>query len=57
MDQPKSAFTFEMLRQYHIHHLNGKTSAYNYIQALSRLTDDEGLVNIPVSLVSCVTNG
>lgn len=46
---PKSAFTFDVLEQYRLHHLEGKVSAYIYIQSLSRLTDDEGSPDLPVS--------
>ncbi|KIM27650.1 hypothetical protein M408DRAFT_24310 [Serendipita vermifera MAFF 305830] len=46
IDSPKSAFTFELLQHYRIHHLEGKGSAYTYIQSLYRLTNDEGLGEI-----------
>jgi hypothetical protein len=49
---PKTAFTFELLRQYQIHHLEGKGSAYSYIRALYRLTNDEGLSEIPVRRIA-----
>jgi CxC2 like cysteine cluster associated with KDZ transposases len=52
IDNPKTAFSFELLRQYQIHHLEGKGSAYSYIQSLYRLTNDEGLVEIPVRLIT-----
>lgn len=52
IDQPKTVFTFELLCHYQIHHLEGKGSAYTYIQSLYRLTNDEGLSDIPVSVVS-----
>ena len=52
IDNPKTAFTFELLQQYQIHHLEGKGSAYSYVQALYRLTNDEGSSEIPVCLVS-----
>jgi hypothetical protein len=51
IDHPKTAFTFELLRHYQIHHLEGKGSAYTYIQSLYRLTNDEGLSDIPVRVV------
>lgn len=46
---PKSAFTFELLDHFRINHLEGKISAYTYVQSLYRLTDDEGALDLPVS--------
>ncbi|KAH6874855.1 hypothetical protein BKA70DRAFT_1479844 [Coprinopsis sp. MPI-PUGE-AT-0042] len=37
--KPKTAFTFSVLKQYHIHHLESAESAYSFIAALRRLTD------------------
>ncbi|KAH6891666.1 hypothetical protein BKA70DRAFT_1119857 [Coprinopsis sp. MPI-PUGE-AT-0042] len=37
--KPKTAFTFAVLKQYHIHHLESAESAYSFIAALRRLTD------------------
>lgn len=45
---PKSAFTFDLLEHYRLHHLEGKASAHTYIQSLYRLTDDEGSSEVPV---------
>ncbi|KAH6916341.1 hypothetical protein BKA70DRAFT_1502308 [Coprinopsis sp. MPI-PUGE-AT-0042] len=39
LTKPKTAFTFAVLKQYHIHHLESAESAYGFIAALRRLTD------------------
>ncbi|OCH85162.1 hypothetical protein OBBRIDRAFT_740373 [Obba rivulosa] len=38
--RPASAFTVELLREWHIHALVSKKSAYNYVRALYRLSDN-----------------
>ena len=40
MTQPTTAFTFQVLKQFHILHLEGKLSAYDFIGALRRLSDN-----------------
>ncbi|EDR13065.1 uncharacterized protein LACBIDRAFT_322486 [Laccaria bicolor S238N-H82] len=40
VDRPTMAFTFNILKQFHIHHLESKESAYDFIGALQRLTDN-----------------
>jgi hypothetical protein len=50
IDSPKTVFTFELLRQFRIHHLESKESAYSYIHSLYRLTNDEGSPQIPVRI-------
>ncbi|KAH9929427.1 uncharacterized protein B0H18DRAFT_1084196 [Fomitopsis serialis] len=42
LERPESAFTFEVLRQWDIHFLTSKKGAYDYFQALRRLTDNSG---------------
>jgi len=39
MTQPTTAFTFQVLKQFHLLHLEGKLSAYDFIGALRRLSD------------------
>jgi hypothetical protein len=56
IDWPRSAFTFEVLRQYQIHHLEGKGSAHTHIHSLYRLTNDKGFGEIMVCLVTSVAN-
>jgi hypothetical protein len=50
MKQPTTAFTFHVLRQFHLHHLEGKVSAYDFIGALRRLSDNAFPQRIPVCL-------
>ncbi|KAK7026078.1 hypothetical protein VNI00_015724 [Paramarasmius palmivorus] len=38
--EPKSAFSFALLKQYDLHSLQAKSSDYDYYMALRRLTDD-----------------
>ncbi|KDR72437.1 hypothetical protein GALMADRAFT_51291, partial [Galerina marginata CBS 339.88] len=40
MSQPTTAFTFQVLKQFHLLHLEGKLSAYDFIGALRRLSDN-----------------
>ncbi|KAJ6550380.1 hypothetical protein DFH09DRAFT_925918, partial [Mycena vulgaris] len=40
--QPQTAFTFTVLKQFHIHSLTSKKSAYDYVKALCKLTDNAG---------------
>lgn len=49
MTDPQSAFTFAVLKEYHIHHLQSKCSAYDYFAALQRLTDNAFTADVPVS--------
>lgn len=46
---PISAFSFAMLKEYHIHSLQSKTSAYDYFAAIQRLTDNVFTQDVPVS--------
>jgi len=48
MNQPTTAFTFRVLRQFHLHHLEGKESAYDFIGALRRMSDNAFPQRIPV---------
>lgn len=45
---PQTAFSFEVLEQFRYHHLVGKISAYTFMDALSRLTDDTGCMAVEV---------
>ncbi|EPS97785.1 hypothetical protein FOMPIDRAFT_1078663, partial [Fomitopsis schrenkii] len=42
LERPESAFTFDLLRQWDIHFLSSKKGAYDYFEALRRLTDNSG---------------
>lgn len=46
---PTSAFTFEVLKSFHVHSLQSKASAYDFIGAIQRLTDNVFTHNVPVS--------
>jgi hypothetical protein len=48
--QPRTAFTFTALKQFHIHSLTSKKSAYDYMKALCKLTDNASPDTITVSL-------
>ncbi|KAJ7438353.1 hypothetical protein FB451DRAFT_1570308 [Mycena latifolia] len=37
--RPETVFTFNVMRQFHIHSLTSKKSAYDYVRALAKLTD------------------
>ncbi|KAJ8581383.1 hypothetical protein M405DRAFT_854827 [Rhizopogon salebrosus TDB-379] len=43
---PKTAATFRVLEQYHLLSFESKVSAYEFYHALSRMTDNTGLLNI-----------
>jgi len=45
----KSAFTHAVLKQFHMHNLQSKCGAYDYIYSLRRLTDNVTTVKVPVS--------
>lgn len=49
--RPTMAFSFGMLHQFHIHHLESKLSAYDYIGALRRLTDNVFTRDVSVSTI------
>jgi hypothetical protein len=48
-EQPTTAFTFNLLREFHIHSLESKASAYGYMGGLRRLTDNTFTADVPVS--------
>ncbi|KAK7013685.1 hypothetical protein R3P38DRAFT_3322377 [Favolaschia claudopus] len=43
---PQTAFTFTVMKQFHIHSLASKKSAYDYIKALCMFTDNAGHHNV-----------
>jgi hypothetical protein len=49
MDDPKTAFTFNVLKQNHIHHAQSKQSAYDFLAGLQRLSDNAFTYDVPVS--------
>ncbi|KAF8873364.1 hypothetical protein CPB84DRAFT_1895273, partial [Gymnopilus junonius] len=40
LGHPESAFTFQLLHNFHLHHLESKATKYDYMGALRRLTDN-----------------
>jgi hypothetical protein len=48
VDQPKSAFTFDVLDTFHLLTLQGKTLAYDFYYALDHKSDNTGLRNLKV---------
>ncbi|KAJ7449748.1 hypothetical protein B0H11DRAFT_1743513, partial [Mycena galericulata] len=45
--EPKSAITFNALKQFQIHHLEGKGAAFDYCGALRRLSDNSFTASVP----------
>ncbi|KAL0568821.1 hypothetical protein V5O48_013154 [Marasmius crinis-equi] len=43
VDQPETAFTFEVLKDFHLHSLSSKKTAYDYLWALQMKTDNRFL--------------
>ena len=50
MRRPMMAFTFNLLHQFHLHHLESKASAYDFIGALRRITNNAFAQDMPVGL-------
>lgn len=50
MKDPRTAFTFDVLRDFHLHTLESKKSAYDYSEALRRLTDNSFPTQVPVRI-------
>lgn len=48
IQRPTMAFTFGVLKQFHLHHLESKESAYDFIGALRRQTDNMFAHNVSV---------
>jgi hypothetical protein len=48
VNSPQTAFSFEVLQQFHFYHLEGKGSVYTFMNAIERLTDDTGYQSVQV---------
>jgi len=48
VNQPTTAFTFQVLRQFHLYHLESKESVHDFVGALRRLTDNTFPQTVPV---------
>jgi hypothetical protein len=49
IEQPATTFTFNLLKQFHVHCFESKKSAFDYIGALRRLTNNVRTDLVPVS--------
>lgn len=47
--QPYTAFTINMLKQFHLHNVESKKSAYDYMKAIRRLSDNAFTADVAVS--------
>ena len=52
MQDPRTAFTFRVLKDFHLHNLESKKTAYDYLGTLRWLTDNVFTMELPVSLSS-----
>jgi hypothetical protein len=48
IQRPETAFTFELLKNWHVHTLTSKKSGHDYHEALRRLTNAVSLTDVPV---------
>ena len=49
-EQPMTVFTFGLLREFHLHSLESKSTVYGYMGALRCLTNNTFTIDIPVSV-------
>lgn len=49
VQQPKTAATFNCLELFHLLKFKSKSSVFEFYNTLSRLTDNTGIGNVPVS--------
>lgn len=47
---PRTAFTFRTLKEFHMHGLQSKSAAFDYIVSLRRLTDNRFTHRVPVRI-------
>jgi hypothetical protein len=52
----KTAFTFKVLKEFHLHNLESKEAAYDYLAAIRRLTDNVFTDDVPVSFSTFLFN-
>jgi hypothetical protein len=48
-EQPQTAFTFTAMKQFHVHALASKKSAYDYVKALCQLSNNAAPTTVAVS--------
>ena len=46
---PRTAFSFNVLKHFHLHNLESKKAAYDYLGAIRRLTDNAFTADVAVS--------
>ena len=49
-EQPMTAFTFGLLREFHVHSLESKSTVYGYMGGLRHLMDNAFTMDVPVSV-------
>jgi hypothetical protein len=53
LTDPKTAFTFEVLKEFSMHNLQSKCGAFDYMKSLRRLTNNEAINTVPVCQTIC----
>lgn len=53
--EPRTAYTFNILKEFHLHNLESKKAAYDYLGALRRLTNNAFTADVPVRLHAFLT--
>lgn len=55
-NEPESAFTLALLKQFRVHNLQSKCGAFDYIRSIRRFTDNAFTAKVPVSsyCYSCI---
>lgn len=51
LNEPRSAFTIALLKEFHMHNFQSKCGAFDYIMSIRRMTDNTFTASVPVSLV------
>jgi hypothetical protein len=55
--QPRTAFSFGLLKLFHIVNLQSKCNMYDFYRSILRLTNNSGVYHLPVSRVTSHTHG
>jgi hypothetical protein len=50
---PQTVATMDVLRSFHVMNLQARLAPTDFYRSLERLSDGQGLVNLPVSIESC----
>lgn len=54
-NEPKSAFTIAVLKQFRVHNLQSKCGAFDYIRSIRRFTDNTFTSKVPVGKLSFIS--